>query len=352
MPYENYPKEFWEGKPLNFKDGRSYTLAAGLGPYETVLPEFDLRAIFTKDYIVEFGYSVNNRDDFNVVYIRGDFNVSGGSFQGGVMTDYTWSHVSPNMAYQDISVITYFTGSKDLKRLNYNDRTWHMNYTSGEPTISYHQQYHQDGSVSWTRRAAKQANGTDELVSYEVLQDEAYTVTDISSLMLSDGIPAALNFESLKVNYDLKETRFYFGFNDVFQGFTPKSDKQIAIFSTADGVDILTGSKNKPDIFSFDGFPEYGDAVDKITNYSKKDKDIIHFSKSAFGLSVGKFAIARNSKKLHKLLASDVNIVYNQKKGELIFNANGPKAGFGDDGGVFALLVGSPKLSGVPMTFV
>lgn len=122
-------------------------------------------------------------------------------------------------------------------------------------------------------------------------------------------------------------------------------------WNTSTNVDQFTGVAKQRDIFVFSADPGFGAQADSITNFSAKDKDVLQFSKSAFGISVGKFAIANNSKNLNKLLASDTNFIYNQKSGELIFNANGLEAGFGTDGGVFAQLVGAPKLTGGSVSF-
>lgn len=123
------------------------------------------------------------------------------------------------------------------------------------------------------------------------------------------------------------------------------------IFYTTSNVDNLTGVVKKRDLFQFSSEPTFGAQADIITNFSTKDKDLLEFSKYAFGITVGKFAIAKNSKKLNQLLASDTSFIYNQKSGELIFNANGVEAGYGDTGGVFAQLVGSPKLLGSSVSF-
>jgi hypothetical protein len=122
--------------------------------------------------------------------------------------------------------------------------------------------------------------------------------------------------------------------------------------TTTPGVDALIGTAKTKDTFSFAAAPEFDYNIDKITNFSAKDNDVLQLSKSAFGVTAGKFAIAKNPKKLAKLLASDTNFIYNQKSGELIFNANGSEPEFGTDGGVFAQLVGSPKLLGSSVTFI
>ncbi len=122
--------------------------------------------------------------------------------------------------------------------------------------------------------------------------------------------------------------------------------------STSSSIDTLIGVSKQKDVFQFLANPGFGSNADRITNFSAKDKDSVQFSITAFGATTGKFAIAKNPKKLPKLLASDTNFIYNQKSGELIFNANGPEPGFGDNGGVFAVLEGHPKLLGSSVSFV
>ena len=123
-------------------------------------------------------------------------------------------------------------------------------------------------------------------------------------------------------------------------------------WNTSANVDQLTGVAKKKDVFQFSSDPGFEAQADSITKFSAKDKDQIQLSKNAFGVSAGKFAIAKKPKHLNKLLATDTNFIYNQQKGELIFNANGPEAGFGADGGVCALLLGSPKLVASSVSFI
>jgi hypothetical protein len=133
---------------------------------------------------------------------------------------------------------------------------------------------------------------------------------------------------------------------------TGSSQSGGSIKETTNAVDSITGTSRRKDIFSFDAVPGFGEQKDSITNFSTKDKDSLQFSKSAFGVSTGKFAIAKKAKDLSKVLATDANFVYNQQKGELIFNANSTQPGFGDDGGVFAVLVGHPKLLSSSVSFM
>ena len=119
--------------------------------------------------------------------------------------------------------------------------------------------------------------------------------------------------------------------------------------TTTSSVDTLTGIKKKKDIFKFDADPS--GQVDKVTGFNAKEKDILSISKSAFEIDKGTFAVAKNAKTLAKQLGTSVDIVYYQKKGELIVNANGVDPGYGDDGGVFAVLMGRPTVGAGSVQF-
>ena len=119
--------------------------------------------------------------------------------------------------------------------------------------------------------------------------------------------------------------------------------------TTTSSVDTLTGIKKKKDIFRFDADPS--GQVDKVTGFNAKEKDVLSISKSAFEIDRGTFAVAKNAKALAKQLGTSVDIVYYQKKGELILNANGAEPGYGDDGGVFAVLMGRPTVGSGSVQF-
>jgi hypothetical protein len=114
--------------------------------------------------------------------------------------------------------------------------------------------------------------------------------------------------------------------------------------TTTAAVDTLTGTAKKADTFDFSTSPNYNSSADRITNFSAKDKDKVQISSSIFGLSgTGTFKIAKNSKDLTKLLATDNQFIYNKADGGLYFNQNGATPGFGS-GGIFAILDGKPTL--------
>jgi hypothetical protein len=119
--------------------------------------------------------------------------------------------------------------------------------------------------------------------------------------------------------------------------------------TTTTSVDTLTGIKKKKDIFKFDADPS--GQVDKVTGFNAKEKDILSISKSAFEIDRGRFAVATNAKTLAKQLGKNVDIVYYRKTGELILNANGADPGYGEDGGVFAVLMGRPNVGAGSVQF-
>ena len=135
-------------------------------------------------------------------------------------------------------------------------------------------------------------------------------------------------------------------------------DNQIAGNSKANqlegfaGDDILTGGKGK-DSFEFGGAATFKKAdlgVDIITDFQSSQKDTIVLSKTTFDKlesSIGKgFSVIAEFDTVNadkKAETSEAFIVYNQKTGDLFYNANGSEAGFGS-GGLFATLEGAPTL--------
>ena len=65
------------------------------------------------------------------------------------------------------------------------------------------------------------------------------------------------------------------------------------------------------------------------------------------GMDNGSFAIASSKKELKQLMTSDADVVYDEKKGKLYLNENGPAKGWGAKkvGGLLAKFNGKPELS-------
>jgi len=83
---------------------------------------------------------------------------------------------------------------------------------------------------------------------------------------------------------------------------------------------------------------------DAITNFNPKTQKI-RIDSDPFGISGDyevDFKIAKSTKQLKKLQKSDFNLIYNRKDGSLYYNVNREEVGFGDRGGLIAVL--DPKL--------
>jgi len=92
--------------------------------------------------------------------------------------------------------------------------------------------------------------------------------------------------------------------------------------------------------------------VDKITNFNPAT-DTLEIDTDSFGIdNSATFASGKNKKKVKKKLAKqDFDFLYDQKKGGLYFNENGSDKGFGD-GGIIAILKGSPDLTASNLEFI
>jgi len=86
--------------------------------------------------------------------------------------------------------------------------------------------------------------------------------------------------------------------------------------------------------------------IDRITNYSIADGDKLQLSRRIFkGMGEFEFESVDNRKELKNAARGDADIIYHESKGRLYFNANDQARGFGNTGGLFAILENRPDLS-------
>ena len=91
---------------------------------------------------------------------------------------------------------------------------------------------------------------------------------------------------------------------------------------------------------------------DKITNFNPST-DTLEIDTDSFGIdSSATFSSGKNKKIVKKKLAKqDFDFLYDEKKGGLYFNENGAEKGFGE-GGIIAILKGSPELTSGNLEFI
>ena len=86
--------------------------------------------------------------------------------------------------------------------------------------------------------------------------------------------------------------------------------------------------------------------VERITNFDAEAGDTMELSSRLFkGIGELDFVTVANRKGSQRAARTDNDIIYEQSTGRLYFNANSGDQGFGNKGGLFAILDSSPLIS-------
>jgi hypothetical protein len=86
--------------------------------------------------------------------------------------------------------------------------------------------------------------------------------------------------------------------------------------------------------------------IDRIMGFNGANGDKLELSRRVFkGIGELEFESISNRRQLKRASKSDADIIYQESSGRLFFNANGDTKGFGDQGGMFAILESTPFLS-------
>lgn len=326
--FSDLPEEFWNGKSVRLSEG-----------------SVDIRAKFSRDIIVVRIYSylgpnqfVPDNENYKTFVYTGNFNYRNGAFVNGVLTGFYTSGrekgYGKDKVYPDGSVASYQVSGRNVDRQS-------LASLESDPSIKEVSFSQGDGGFRFVRLG--QIYNYEPYIRYNTLQE-------LHAGMRAEGIPEVLIDPYFGY---LTDPLLKFDFPTISSsvGGGTVSD-QIVVQAATTSIDTLLGSKNQKDQFQFILDPINESAPDRIVNFNTKEGDNIQISKAAFGIATGRFAVAKKPKSLNKLLSTDVDIVYNRKLGQLILNANGAERGVGVDGGVFALLSGSPLLNNSLVSFV
>ena len=142
----------------------------------------------------------------------------------------------------------------------------------------------------------------------------------------------SLRFKSVVIGSTNKDSLIGTRQNDLITG-GPEKDK-------------LSGGRGvKPDAFLLSIDQLGKQHADLITGFNGKHGDLIALDLASFtnGLNTT-FKSVRNKSRVNNAAGNDVELIYNQKNGKLFLNANGNESGFGESGGMLAILKGRPIL--------
>ena len=119
------------------------------------------------------------------------------------------------------------------------------------------------------------------------------------------------------------------------------------IVSTGKGKKKLKGLDDSSDEFRFELAGQFGKGkADHITGFRPKDGDQLALSTDAFpGLSEINLVTVSSKRQLKAQRQESSNLIYFEAKGQLYFDQNNDQNGFGEDGGLFAILKGGPDLT-------
>ena len=119
------------------------------------------------------------------------------------------------------------------------------------------------------------------------------------------------------------------------------------IVNAGKGKKKLGALDDNNDEFRFELAGQFGKSkADQITGFSADDGDQLALSTNAFPeLSDINLVTVSSKRQLQAQRKLPSNIIYYETKGKLYFDQNGTQKGFGEEGGLFAILKGGPDLT-------
>jgi len=118
------------------------------------------------------------------------------------------------------------------------------------------------------------------------------------------------------------------------------------IVTAGKGKKKLKALDDSNDEFRFELPNQFGKAkADRITGFKPDAGDKLALSTNAFrGLSEINLVTVSSGRQLKVQQKQPSNLIYFEAKGKLYFDQNGNKQGYGEEGGLFAILKGGPDL--------
>ena len=114
------------------------------------------------------------------------------------------------------------------------------------------------------------------------------------------------------------------------------------------GADTMRGDEGA-DYFVYKKKNNFGKKeADKVIDFSPEEGDKLIIKGKSFSIKSKKgatLAIGKGKKNVKNLAREDVDFIYDSKSGKIFFNSNDEEKGFGNKGGYFGVLKGSPTIT-------
>ena len=122
---------------------------------------------------------------------------------------------------------------------------------------------------------------------------------------------------------------------------------QTRIVNTGKGKKKHKALDDSRDEFRFELAGQFGKRqADRITGFDTEESDQLALGRDVFdGLTDIDLVTVTSKTQLATQSGSSTALIYFEPKGQLYFNQNGDESGYGEDGGLFAILKGGPDLS-------
>ena len=271
--------------------------------YEMLGEGFSSKTFFSNDSIATIGISAD-KGIFDLEIIAGKFAYGGGK-ASGVVTQYL--------------------------------------------SLSSFKSYDELGGQGWKYIPSGEAESLDKFITAVAAQSESFlqdvTRVGLSIASLRDGLNAAKAdiMPQISQRFGQDFTRIY---AEVFEMwlFNPSSFTINNISELNSKAGQGSANIDRELIATLFQSHQSKSEIDPITNFNPSTQKI-RIDSDPFGISGDyevDFRIAKSSKQLKKLQKSDFNLIYNRKDGSLYYNVNREEVGFGDRGGLIAIL--DPKL--------
>ena len=168
-----------------------------------------------------------------------------------------------------------------------------------------------------------------------------YLVSDINE-GTGDSSPRSINDLSGTIYFSAKTDQY----GRELWRLDDNQKKAVRIVSSGAGKKKLRALEGNANEFRFELAGQFGKhQADRITGFDSEEGDQLALGRDVFdGLDDIDLVTVTSKKQLRTQRNNSTALIYFEPKGKLYFNQNGDESGYGDEGGLFAILKGGPDM--------